>query len=352
MKSFINFGKNILVSNYKRLPFPYKLTFAITYWCNYRCKTCGIWKRKPQNELSLDVITEFFRKSNKFNWIDFTGGEIWLREDFTEIVQASLLYCKKLMILHFPTNGYLTEKIVRGVKRIVEMRPPKLIITVSVDGDEALNDQIRGKKGGWRKQIETYKRLYEIPHVEVFLGMTLSKFNWDQYESAFEAAKKECSWLKPTDFHMNIAHESAHFYGNTENDTLVKYKPLIREQIERYKNHRGFHFNPVAYIERRYLKHVESYLDTEITPMRCQAMTSSCFVDPWGNIYPCGMYDAKIANLRDYNFDLQKIWNLPQAIKLQKEIWEYVCPQCWTPCEAYQSILGNLLGLRNRPTGI
>jgi len=350
MKAFLNFGRKILISNYKRLSFPYKLTFAVTYRCNYRCKTCEIWKRKPENELSLEEITKFFEKSNKFNWIDFTGGEVWLRKDFTKVVEASLRYCKNLVMLHFPTNGYLTEQIVRGVKHIMEIGPQRLIISVSVDGDEELNDQIRGKKGGWRRQIETYKRLYEIPHVEVFLGMTLSKFNADQYEKAFGAVLKECPWVKPTDFHINIAHESAHFYGNTGSDTLFTSKPLLQEQVNKYKSHRGLPLSPVAYMERRYLKHVARYLSTGRTPMRCHALNSSCFVDPWGNVYPCGMYDSKIANLRDYDFDLRKIWTLTKTIDLQKEIWEYQCPQCWTPCEAYQSILGNLLGLRNRST--
>ena len=27
----------------------------------------------------------------------------------------------------------------------------------------------------------------------------------------------------------------------------------------------------------------------------------------------------------------------------QQEIWRADCPQCWTPCEAYQSIMGNFL---------
>ena len=30
-------------------------------------------------------------------------------------------------------------------------------------------------------------------------------------------------------------------------------------------------------------------------------------------------------------------------MQTQKEIWDYDCPQCWTPCEAYQSIMGNFL---------
>ena len=40
--------------------------------------------------------------------------------------------------------------------------------------------------------------------------------------------------------------------------------------------------------------------------------------------------------------DLEPIWRGQEAAELQSEIWNYQCPQCWTACEAYHSILGNL----------
>lgn len=349
MKAHLNLAKNILISNFSRLEFPYKLTFCITYWCNYKCKTCNIWQRRPKDELTFDEIKTFFQKSNRFNWIDFTGGEVWLRKDFVDIVEVAIRECKNLAMLHFPTNGYLTEKIVEGVERITKARPPKFVVTVSTDGDEAVNDYVRGKEGGWRRQIETYKRLHAMPGVEVVLGMTLSALNADQYEKAFAAAKAECPWLKPTDFHLNVAHESAHYYGNEGSDALMKDKDQIVEQVNRYRSLRGIPLNPVALVEWRYLKNAEKYLRTGFTPMRCHALSSSCFVDSWGDVYPCGMYDAKIASLRECDFDLEAIWNLQKTKQLQEEIWNYQCPQCWTPCEANQSIFGNLLGLRNTP---
>src|SRR5262245_47190829 len=192
MKSHLNFAKNILMSNVRRLDFPYKLTFVVTYWCNYRCQTCNIWKMKPRDELTLREIEAFFQKSNKFNWIDFTGGEVWLRKDFCQIVEAALRYCPNLIAVHFPTNGYLTEQIVSGVERILRMGPTRLVITVSTDGDEAVNDEVRGIQGGWCRQIETYRRLHALAGVKVFLGMTLSALNEDQYAQAFAAAKADC----------------------------------------------------------------------------------------------------------------------------------------------------------------
>src|SRR6266705_2274807 len=179
MKKYLSLAKNIVRSNFSRLDFPYKLTFCITYWCNYECKTCNIWQRRPKDELTLDEIRQFFRRSSKFNWIHFTGGEVWLRKDFTQIVETAIRECPNLVMLNFPTNGYFTDRIVEGVKEITKMRPPKLLVTVSTDGDEAVNDYVRGKEGGWRRQIETYKQLHALPGVEVVLGMTLSALNAD-----------------------------------------------------------------------------------------------------------------------------------------------------------------------------
>ena len=77
--------------------------------------------------------------------------------------------------------------------------------------------------------------------------------------------------------------------------------------------------------------------------MRCHALSASCFVDSWGNVFPCTIYDRKLGSLRDVGYDLRRIWSSDLAVRTQKEIWEYDCPQCWTPCEAYQSIMGNFL---------
>jgi hypothetical protein len=43
---------------------------------------------------------------------------------------------------------------------------------------------------------------------------------------------------------------------------------------------------------------------------------------------------------------LDPIWNAAGTVQLQGEIWKGQCPQCWTACEAYQSILGNVLAGR------
>jgi radical SAM protein with 4Fe4S-binding SPASM domain len=68
-------------------------------------------------------------------------------------------------------------------------------------------------------------------------------------------------------------------------------------------------------------------------------------VDPQGNIYPCGMWNKRIANLEEIDYKLKNIWNKPETEIVRNQILKKNCPNCWTPCEAYQSILGNLLRL-------
>jgi MoaA/NifB/PqqE/SkfB family radical SAM enzyme len=331
-------------ANVGRPAFPYKLTFCITYWCNYACQTCNIWQMKPRDELRTDEIRRFFQRSNGFVWVDVTGGEVSLRKDFVDVCDAIVANCKSLLLLHFPTNGYLTDKIVAATREIVRMRPEKFIVTVSTDGDEATNDRIRGIEGGWRRQIETFRQLRAMRGVDVVLGMTLSAGNVDHFPTAFAAVKREIPDLEPREFHVNVVHESAHYLRNADLSLRAAVDPsALARACEEYAKLRGFGWSPVNYLERAYLRHVRRYLETKQTPMRCHALRASCFVDSWGNVFPCTIYDRRVGSLRDVDYDLGRIWRAPETVALQREIWDYHCPQCWTPCEAYQSILGNVL---------
>jgi len=343
-----------LEANFRRPSHPYKLTFCITFWCNYRCQTCNIWQMKPRDELRLEEIQEFFKRSSRFVWVDLTGGEVWLRKDFVDVCEALTTECRNLLLLHFPTNGYLTDKIVAGTREIRKMAGERLIITISTDGDEAMNDELRGIAGGWRRQIETFRRLREIPRVQTVLGMTLSAKNVDHFPRAFAAAQREIPDLAYRDFHVNVVHESAHYLGNTDLGLRRTVGgTALADAAEAYARLRGAAGSPVDFLERAYLRRLRGYLETGETPMRCHALRASCFVDSWGNVFPCTIYDRRLGSLREVDYDLGRIWATPAAATLQAEIWESRCPNCWTPCEAYQSILGNLvrpeLGRRARP---
>jgi len=327
---------------------PLKLNLCLTYWCQYRCKTCNIWQRKPTDELTTDEILALVRENPHVTWADLTGGEVFLRPDIDDIFAAILSGWRRLAILHFPTNGFLTERIVRSVERIAGRGPAHTIVTVSLDGDEETNDHIRGIKGGFKRQIETFNALRRIAGVEVVVGVTLSTFNAGRFAETFAACARECPGLTIDDVHLNVAQVSGHYYGN---DTLERVAPS-REQVERemtaYRRLRRGPRSAKHLLERAFLGYLEEYLRTGRTPMPCHALRASCFVDPWGVVYPCITYSKPIGRLRETGMRLAPIWEAHETRQLQREIWHGDCPQCWTACEAYQSILGNVLAGRLR----
>src|SRR5207253_630580 len=60
------------------------------------------------------------------------------------------------------------------------------------------------------------------------------------------------------------------------------------------------------------------------------------------HLYACSIWDAKVGNLRDEGFDLQTLWNSDRRRELREDVVDERCSHCWTPCEAYPTILGNL----------
>lgn len=338
----LDLGLNVLHSNIGRLPHPYKLTHAVTYKCNSRCSMCGIWKRKPEKEFSLGEMDEFYRKSNRFNWISITGGEIFLREDIVDVVESISKNCSRLYTLTFPTNGLLTDRIDGCVRDMTSRIRQKIIITVSLDGPPELHDRIRGVPGGWSKAVETFRRLREIRKVEAYFGMTLSAENIGRLDETLASVMEEIPSVKPRDFHLNIAHSSSHFYQNPGAD---EYPPeAAANEVREFRKKKGW-LSPVLFLEQKYLSLVPNYLNSGATPLPCKAASASCFIDPQGTVYPCTMWDKPLGSLRDVGFDLKKLWDTSEFKKTAQDALNKKCPNCWTPCEAYQTILGNLLHL-------
>ena len=47
LKRSAHLGVALLQATASRPAAPLKLNFCLTYWCQYQCKTCNIWQRKP-----------------------------------------------------------------------------------------------------------------------------------------------------------------------------------------------------------------------------------------------------------------------------------------------------------------
>ncbi len=329
-------------ANVAPLSTPLKINLCVTYACQYRCRTCNIWQRTPANEFTTDELLSFVDRNRQARWLDVTGGEIFLRKDIGDVLDAIVSSWPRLAVLHFPTNGFLTRAVVATAERLARASSVLTVVTVSLDGDEQLNDDVRGIKGGFARQIETFRALRAIPRVHAVLGMTLSRFNAGTFRRTFEACRIHIPDLRGDEFHLNVAQTSAHYYGNGD-DPVTASRDALDQDFAAHRPHAAPLHTMSGLIERVYLTQMGRVLDTGVTPMPCHALRSSCFVDPHGIVFPCISYSRPLGSLRDTGMDLEPIWRRAGTRDVQSEIWRGDCPQCWTACEAYQSILGNVV---------
>ncbi len=345
MLRLVYLAKNILKSNFSDLNTPYRLTFVVTYKCQLKCNMCNVWKKQDEKELNISEIRRFFKKSNKISWIHLSGGEIFLRKDLFEIITAIVTNCRHLYLLNFPTNGFNTEVIIDFVRRIKEFAIPKILLTVSLDGPPQLHDEIRGVSGAWMRAVNTFLGLVRLrdKRFNVYFGMTLQSTNMDKFQETFDSVREYYRGLNYNDFHVNIVHSSEHYYGNPEINPYADWNKLCL-QMEKIRKLRKYQFfNPVSQLELRYQKLSDIYFKNNMHPITCQAFSASLFMNPHGIVYPCSIYDKPIGNISDFDYDINKLWDSQKRRDLRLKIKKNECPGCWTPCEAYQSILANLV---------
>jgi len=342
MYEFVRLGSKILLSNFKTLKEPYKLTFSVTNKCNSRCKTCKIWKKKATNELNLNEIKKIFDKINP-HWVNITGGEPFLRDDIYDI--AKIIEKKNIYIFNLTTNGILKEKIINDIKKILKLSFTNVILVVSLDGPKEIHDKIRGVKGNWDKAVDLFKLLKKIENntrnFKTYFGYTISSYNVNLINETINELSKEIN-ITMNDFHFNIFHSSNMYYGQFNCGNIEGLEDEIIDNISNIlKEKNGYDF--ITILERKYLKLIKKYFKTGRSPKDCKALTSSCFISPDGYVYPCIGFDQELGNLRNSGYDLKNIWNSEKSYKIRKIIKQNKCKGCWTPCEAYQSILGNLV---------
>ena len=346
----LGLGSAILGANLRSPSLPYKVTFVATYHCNFRCEMCNIWQKKSVNEMTPAEVELFFERWSQFRWVHLTGGELFMRRDLDDLVAAIQRSCRSLFLLNFPTTGWFGDKTVSLVERTLARGVGRLMVTISLDGPKALHEEMRGLPGSWDRAIETFRRLRGIrrSNFQTVIGMTLLSKNADQVDATLESIRTKIPDFRRTELHLNIGHESGHYFDNVGRSLSPDHARVVRA-IEDHRKKNGTGLHPVHFLENRYQALVPAYYETGRSPLPCSALSTSCFIDAYWNLFPCSIWDEKIGNLRDATFDLAELWNSPLRQSLRRDVAQENCPHCWTPCEAYPTLLANLTKRSLRP---
>ncbi len=324
---------------------PYKLTLILTRRCPTKCSFCSIWKTPSPDEMTPEEWDRVFSSAPNTNWANLSGGELFQRPDIGAIVDALVKRMLNLYVVDFPTTGYFPERVVETCERLVAGGVRKVLVTVSLDGPPALHDELRGRAGAFEQACKAMNVIRDarLPRVRAFFGSTVFPENHGSMDEMIVEARSRIAGLTARDFHFNIGMESGHYYQNIGAERTPPEASLAT--LERYRR-KGV--DPVSMLERAYQRRVPEYLRTGRSPVPCAALRASVFVDPQGIVYPCSIYSRPLGGLREFDYDLGALLRRDEVRVARRAVVDDLCPGCWSPCEAYQSLFQKFAGSARR----
>jgi len=319
---------------------PFKVILSVTDRCDCRCEACFIWRKPKGDELTPAEVGQALAGSPWVRWLNLTGGEPFLREDFVELVEAAVAALPRLAVLDWPTTGQRTDRILAGTERIARLRVPRVFLSVSLEGPPALHDRLRGRAGAFEAMCRTWAGLRAMPGVRAYLGLTLHADNEDHVEEALDAVAARVPGTTLEDLHVNVLTTSAHYYDNVSTGLRPPrgLPPLVRESLRR----REASAAPQDLLEAAYLRRVPDWLVRGRSPVPCRSGSASVFVSARGEVYPCTVYDRRLGSLRERS--LAQILDGEEAAQAREVIARDACPGCWSPCEAHPTLLASMPG--------
>jgi len=311
----------------------YDLIFQITNVCNSRCITCFNWKilnKEIDQELTLEEIDKITRKIGKLDTVTIGGGEPFSRRDLPKIVD---LFKRNngVSVVAIPTNCLSTKNILSDTEKILKRFKGQLKIGLSLDGIGETHDKIRGVRGNFKKFLETYHGLAELkkeyPKLRLRICSVILNVNVKQIPEMIKYVKEN---LPMINYHGLELLKGDYDRGKVKAVSPAEFEKII-EIIEREnKNEMNFYKRVTSpIIQRLFLDILKK--KKQLIPCR---MSSFCpVIDASGNVYSCEQRQ-KIGNLRDFDYDLNKIWQSKKAKEIRKSIKR---KECYCTHSAYQA---------------
>lgn len=304
--SFYHFGR--------RLPLrllPFSLVISVSYRCNSRCQTCGVW-RKHSEEMSADEWRQIFRHLGRAPfYLTFTGGEPFLRPDLHEIVVAGAELCRPGVIT-IPTNGLLTRRIVDRVSQICAAAPYSQVgINLSLDGIGEEHDRLRGVPGNWQRAMETWQELKALQqkHRNLVLSVhtVVSRLNVGHIREIVEGLE----FLAPDSYITEVAEERVELdtVGWEITPSAEEYAPVADYLSARARQAPGRGLARLTQAFRaQYYQLAARVLAQQRQMIPCQAGWASGHIAPDGDVWTCCIRAEPVGNLRQTGYDLRPIW--------------------------------------------
>jgi len=310
-----------LIARTVRINLPLSVHFDLTYRCNERCIHCYL-DHEDHGELStsecVDILEQLAQSKTLF--LTFSGGEIFLRRDFEEILVAARR-------LHFDISLKSNALLITAERAEMLKRHGVRRVQISVySAEPGVHDAITKVPGSLQRSLAAIP-LLQRQDIQVKLACPLMKQNLLAYRGVMALAER---LGVPYVLDMTITPMMDGNHGPLEHrvsaDALL---PILQDEALRACGTRSpaLRENASPVIGSAVSSVIES---SAYDDLPCSAGHNSCYISPYGDVYACVQLPIAAGNLRAASFE--KIWKQAPAFDRVRNVRETALPIC-SHCE-------------------
>lgn len=307
-----------------------EVTFFITDICNMKCAHCFVLdalnKKLPM--LSPDEIREMGKYVTPVQRVHIGGGEPFTRKDIFEVAHA-LSESWNPGVICIPTNGWFTDRIINFINEFGSNCKSNIRIHFSINSPypEDMDNftKLKGSFDKWKTSItQAIEAAKKYKNITIVALSTYNEYNQHYFKELIDYLHTE---IKVPDFSFQIArtHENYHPNLNYEN-----FREINNYYFSKYNRQDRF-ISTFRKLSRE--KSVEYFENPKFT-QPCTSGKIRVVISPTGDVYPCEklgypnltkMNKWLLGNIRDFNFDLNKLLKNDSAISCQDKICNSEC---------------------------
>jgi radical SAM protein with 4Fe4S-binding SPASM domain len=265
-----------------KLNIPLSVQIDLTYRCNERCVHCYL-DHEDHGEMTTAEIKHLLEELAEAGVfvLTFSGGEIFLRKDFFEILEYARLhlqFCVKLK-----TNAILIRE--REATRLRDLGVESIQISIYSHRPE-IHDAITLVPGSLKRSLDAV-RFLKAQGFRVILANVLMIQNAQDYPGVRALAAEmgvECT-LDPTITPMMDGDRSI-LSLNVDRDAL---RQVFRDEA-------------LVGDADEFCAIPDPASENALNSLPCSAGHTSCYVSPYGEVFPCVQFPFPTGNVRQQRF--------------------------------------------------
>jgi radical SAM protein with 4Fe4S-binding SPASM domain len=263
------------------LGIPLNVHIDVTYRCNERCVHCYL-DHDDKGEMSTQEIKDILNQLAEAGvfFLVFSGGEVFMRRDFLELVE----YARKLLFnVKVKTNGVMIHEA--EAQRLRELGVEQVQLSVYSHRPE-IHDAITKLPGSFKRTVDSIKFL-KSQGLKVALSNVLMTVN-QQDERGTRALARQLGvsyTLDPT------------VTPKIDGDTSILNLRVDAENLDEL-----FADDELVGGSEEYCRPPAPVDEDVMEGYSCSAGHSSCYISPYGDVFPCVQFPLPTGNVRRQKF--------------------------------------------------